>query len=68
MFNPRTLVDAYSLAKIQEENILNNVKSNQAWVSNQFRSTNYGGSAEISVGFNKGSGSGENSSQIQGTP
>jgi hypothetical protein len=29
MFNPNTLVEAYSLAKIQEENILNNAKGSR---------------------------------------
>lgn len=41
MFNPRTLTDAYSLAKIQEELILNTKKTTRtSWSSTQLRSSN----------------------------
>lgn len=67
MFNPRTLVDAYTLARIQEANGLNNIKSNRVlWVPNHYRSNNQGGSAEIAVGFNRNSGFVGNKSQLQG--
>jgi hypothetical protein len=67
MFNTQTLVDANTLAKIQEENILNNIKSNRAlWVPNHYRSNNQGGSAEIAMGFNRNSGFVGNKSQLQG--
>jgi hypothetical protein len=65
MFNPKTLVEAYSLAKIQKENILNNNKGIRPWITNQFRSNAVGGSAEFTVGGNKGVGFVANKNQVQ---
>jgi hypothetical protein len=65
MFNPKTLVEAYSLAKIQEENVLNNTKGIRPWISNQFRSNMVGGTAEFTVGGNKGVGFVANKNQVQ---
>jgi len=65
MFNPKNLVEAYSLPKIQEENILNNTKNIRPWISNQFRSNMVGGTAEFTVGGNKGVGFAGNKTQVQ---
>jgi len=56
-FNPKSLTDVYSLARIQEECVLNSKRIiRPAWNSNQFHHPNHGMSAEIPVGFSKGNG------------
>jgi hypothetical protein len=56
MFNPKSLINAYSLAQIQEESVLANRRAGRtAWNSNQFHSALYG-VQESPVGFTKGSG------------
>jgi hypothetical protein len=57
MFNLKTLIEAYSLAKIQEENILNNSKgSSRPWLPNMSKKSVVGGNAEVAVSSNKGVG------------
>jgi hypothetical protein len=48
MFNPKTLNDAYALARIQEECLMNNMKSGKPVWRNQGVGSEYGS------GFNKG--------------
>jgi hypothetical protein len=56
MSNPKTLIEAYSLAKIQEENILNNGKGGRPWLTNLSKNSMVGGNAEVVVSSNKGVG------------
>jgi len=57
MFNPKSLVDAYALARIQEECVLNSKRiTRPAWNSNQFHHSSHGMNAELPVGFAKGNG------------
>jgi hypothetical protein len=50
MFNLKTLIEAHSLAKIQEENILNNSKgSSRPWLPNMSKNSVVGGNAEVAV-------------------
>ena len=51
MFNPKTLNDAYALARIQEECLMNNMKSVKSVWSNQ------GVGREYDSRFNKGGNS-----------
>jgi hypothetical protein len=51
MFNPKTLIEAYSLAKIQEENILNNGKGTRPWLANLSKNSMVGGNAEVAVSY-----------------
>lgn len=48
VFNLKTLVDAYSLARIQEETILSNRKlSRTGWNSSQYPSSSFGGQQSL---------------------
>jgi hypothetical protein len=51
MFNPKSLIDAYSLAKIQEECVMTTKRVfRPTWSSNQFHTSSHGVHAEILVG------------------
>jgi len=54
MFNPKTLVDAYSLARMQEECILTTRRYPRSMAySSQFQHPNHGLSVQLAVGFTK---------------
>jgi hypothetical protein len=54
MFNPKTLVDAYSLARMQEECILTTRRYPRSMAySSQFQHPNHGLSVQLPVGFTK---------------
>jgi hypothetical protein len=54
MFNPKTLVDAYSLARMQEEYILTTRRYPRSMAySSQFQHLNHGLSLQLPVGFTK---------------
>lgn len=66
MFNPKSLIDAYSLARIQEECVLNSkLITRTAWDSNQFHHSSHGMSAELPVSFAKGNGFISNQGSMQ---
>lgn len=57
MFNPKGLVDAYSLARIQEECVLNSKRiTRPAWNSNQSHHSSHEMNAELPIGFTKRNG------------
>jgi hypothetical protein len=62
MFNPKTLNDAYALARIQEECHMNNMKLGKSVWRNQGIGTEY------SSGFNKGGNSYGNKVQLYNSP
>lgn len=55
MFNPKSLVDAYSLARMQEECVLTTRRSSRShWTSTSFQHSHSGWSANLPVGTAKG--------------
>jgi hypothetical protein len=57
MFNPKSLLDAYSLARIQEEYVMNTARSSRiGWRSTQFSQLHKGFTTDIPVGVDKGNG------------
>lgn len=56
MFHPKSLVDAYSLARIQEEHVLNSTKSvRSVWRSTQLTQSQRGFNDDLPIGMAKGS-------------
>jgi hypothetical protein len=67
MFNPKSLVDAYSLARIQEEYVLNSRRNARSfWSPSQAQNPSHGMSAELPVGFPKVNGFGSPRMHAQG--
>jgi len=57
MFNPKSLLDAYSLARIQEECVMNTTRCSRiGWRSTQFSQLHKGFTTDIPVGVDKGNG------------
>jgi hypothetical protein len=69
MFNPKSLIDAYSLARIQEECVMTTRRVvRPTWSSNQFQTSSHRVHVEIPVGFSKGNGCAGTRVTMQGHP